>query len=126
MRERVAKIIGPSQAKKIVLSTFHSFCMQILRAEIHHLGYTKQFTLYDEKDVKRLIKQLAAHILEHEGELPSLETTMAKITYAKSRGLNEEEMPESNSKWHDTFSKELYGKLSTCMRAYNAVDFDSL
>src|SRR6267154_831743 len=52
MRERVAKIVSHAVAKKVTLSTFHSFCMQILRKEITKLGYTSNFTLYDEKDIR--------------------------------------------------------------------------
>src|SRR5579872_1597262 len=85
MRQRIAKLLNPSIAKKILLTTFHSFCMQVLRKEIHHLGYTNRFSLYDEKDIKRLVGQLARHILECEGELPSLEPTIAKISFAKTR-----------------------------------------
>ncbi|MBX3718808.1 MAG: UvrD-helicase domain-containing protein [Parachlamydiales bacterium] len=126
MRERVGKIIGSKQAKQVTLSTFHSFCMQVLRKEIHHLGYTPNFSLYDEKDVRRMTSQLVRHMLEHEGDLPSIEETISKISFAKSRGLSHEEMPKEKDNWHDNFSADLYQRLQTCMRAYNAVDFDSL
>lgn len=126
MRERVGKLVSPKLAKTLTLSTFHSFCMQILRKEIQKLGYGPNFTLYDEKDVRRLSQQLARHLLEHEGELPSLEKTLGKISYAKSRGLSFEEVSQEKVDWHDPFSADLYHRLKTCMRAYNAVDFDSL
>lgn len=77
-------------AKKVLLSTFHSFCMMVLRKEIHHLGFTNRFSLYDEADVGRLVKQINAN-----EEVPLEETA-------------------------------LKGRLSDCMRAYNAVDFDTL
>ena len=126
MRQRVGKIVSPKLAKNVTLSTFHSFCMQVLRKEIQRLGYTSNFTLYDEKDTRRLSQQLARHLLEHEGELPSLEKTLGKISYAKSRGLSFEEVAKEKADWHDQFSADLFGRLKTCMRAYNAVDFDSL
>lgn len=127
MRERIRRLIDDKLAKKVTLSTFHSFCMQILRKEIHHLGYTKDFSLYDEKDTRRLGMQIARHLLEHEeGELPSLEKTFHKISYAKSRGMSFEEITKQDASWHDAFSNSLFERLKTCMRAYNAVDFDSL
>jgi DNA helicase II / ATP-dependent DNA helicase PcrA len=126
MRERVAKITSHKIAKAVTLSTFHSFCMQVLRKEIHRLGYTAHFSLYDEKDVRRLGQNLARHLLEHEGQLPCIEKTFEKISYAKSRGLSFEELSKQNALLHDPFSAELYTRLKTCMRAYNAVDFDSL
>lgn len=91
MRERVAQMLDRKTAKQLTLSTFHSFCCRILRKEISYLGYTPEFSLYDEQDVKRLTKGIARHLLEHEGELPSLEQTMEKISFAKSRGAIPEE-----------------------------------
>jgi superfamily I DNA/RNA helicase len=126
MRQRVAKIVSYQVANKVTLSTFHSFCMQILRKEIAKLGYTSNFTLYDEKDIRRLGHGLAQHLLEHEGELPSLEKTFNKIAFAKSRGLSFDEIAKEKTDWHDSFSADLYERLKICMRAYNAVDFDSL
>lgn len=123
MRHRVAKHIDQAIAKRVTLCTFHSFCMQVLRKEIHHLGYTSRFSLYDERDVKRLMMQLARHMLECDGEMPSLESTFAKISHAKSKG---EEIVSDGEKWHGEFAKTLYERLHVCMRAYNAVDFDSL
>lgn len=126
MRQRIGKLLSPVLAKRLVLSTFHSFCMQVLRKEIHHLGYTSHFSLYDERDIKRLVGQLARHLLECEGELPSLEPTLAKISYAKTRGVGIEETSGQTPTWHDQFSKDLFERLQVCMRAYNAVDFDTL
>ncbi|MES2345220.1 MAG: UvrD-helicase domain-containing protein [Chlamydiota bacterium] len=122
MRERVGKMLDKKTAKQITLNTFHSFCCRILRKEIPYLGYTKEFSLYDEQDVKRLTKGIARRLLDHEGDLPSLEQTMSKISFAKSQGST----PESGDDWHSRFTQDLFDKLQMCMRAYNAVDFDSL
>ncbi len=122
MRERVAKLIGPKLAQKVTLCTFHSFCMQLLRKEIHHLGFTSKFSLYDEKDVRRLITQIVRHSLEHEGELPSLQSTISKIAILKNGTEDKQDL----SSWHASFSKDLLEKLNLSMRSYNAVDFDSL
>ncbi len=126
MRQRVAEMVEPKVAKQATLSTFHSFCCRVLRKEIHHLGYTSQFSLYDEKDVKRVLTQLVRQLLEHDGDLPSIEPTIAKISYAKSRGLTFDEAAAAHPSWHDPFTKDLFERLHVCMRAYNAVDFDSL
>lgn len=126
MRHRIADLVEKSAAKQITLCTFHSFCMQVLRSEIARLGYTSNFSLYDEKDVHRLIALIARDILEHEGELPSLAETVSTITQAKNRGLKAEEIAPTGSNWHDQFSREVYQRLQDSMRAYNAVDFDNL
>lgn len=124
MRQRLSSFIDSRLAGQVTLCTFHSFCMQLLRQEIHHLGYTNQFSLYDEYDVQRLIQFIARDILQHEGELPSLAPTLAWIRQARNKGLNIEELPEKL--WHDQFAKEIYQRLQASMRAYNAVDFDHL
>lgn len=126
MRHRMSSLIETSAAKQITLCTFHSFCMKLLREEIHHLGYTANFTLYDEKEVERLIVLIARDILKHEGELPSLAHTIAVIRSAKNKGLRPEEVVETGSDWHDGFTREVYTRLHASMRAYNAVDFDNL
>jgi superfamily I DNA/RNA helicase len=120
MRKRVAGLIDPGAAKQVVLTTFHSFCMQVLRREIERLGFTKNFTLYDERDVQRLVNHLVREELAHEGDLPSLEPTMEAISLAKNRAQSVDEMKA------DALTKTLYSRLQTVMRAYNAVDFDSL
>lgn len=125
MRHRVEEMIGAEKAKKVTLCTFHSFCMQVLRSEIHRLGYTRDFSLYDERDMRRLIGQMAREMLGHEGELPSLEPTFAALAQASQKGLKAEEDDEERP-WHDNFSKDLYGRLQSTLRAYNAVNFDSL
>lgn len=116
MRERLGKLLSPKIAKEVTLSTFHSFCMRLLRKEIHHLGYTGNFSLYDERDIRRLLKQMARDHLEHDGELPSIEKVYANISLAKGGG----DLPK------DQMSQMLLSRLETSMRAFNAVDFDSL
>ncbi|HSX25643.1 MAG TPA: UvrD-helicase domain-containing protein [Chlamydiales bacterium] len=122
MRHRVEGLIGQERAKQVTLSTFHSFCMHVLRREIERLGYTRDFSLYDERDLQRLIGQLTRDMLNHEGELPSLAPTRAALAEAANKGLSSEE-PHT---WHDQFSKDLYSRLNFTLRAYNAVSFDSL
>lgn len=121
MRHRVEALIGKAVGKQVTLSTFHSFCMHVLRKEIEHLGYTREFSLYDEGDIQRLIKQLTRDMLGHEGELPSLGPTKAALTNAANQGFSAGE-----GTWHDSFSKDLYHRLNSSLRAYNAVSFDSL
>jgi DNA helicase-2/ATP-dependent DNA helicase PcrA len=122
MRHRLENLIGPLHAKKVTLATFHSFCMQILRKEIDKLGYTRDFSLYDERDLERIIQQLAKEMLGVSKDLPSLGPTRAAIAQAASRGGSSEE----SHTWHDKFSKDLYVRLQTTLRAHNAVNFDNL
>ena len=56
MRERVELLLGRSTRAMWVM-TFHAACCRILRAEAHRLGYTRQFTIYDQADSRRLVKR---------------------------------------------------------------------
>ena len=124
MRHRVESLIGAGQAAQVTLSTFHSFCMQILRKEVDRLGYTRDFSLYDERDLERVIQQLAREMLGHEGALPSLAPTRAALAEAANKGISEKS--GKGESWHDQFSKDLYFRLQSTLRAYNAVSFDNL
>lgn len=126
MRYRIASFVDVQSAKQITLCTFHSFCMQILRQDIHRLGYTNHFSLYDEQDVQRLVNLIVRDILQHEGELPSLSSTLSIISKAKNRGLTPDQLEHTGVEWHDAFTQDVYRRLQASMRAYNAVDFDNL
>src|SRR5690606_15015833 len=58
MKERIAKIVGASEAKNLWMGTFHSVFARILRAESDKLGYPSNFTIYDTQDSQRLIGQI--------------------------------------------------------------------
>jgi DNA helicase-2/ATP-dependent DNA helicase PcrA len=124
MRHRLEKLIEKPLAKQVTLATFHSFCMQILRKEIEKLGYTKNFSLYDEGDLQRVIQQLTREMLGHDGELPSLGPTKAALINAANQGFSIDEAGQKT--WHDSFSKDLYIRLQSTLRSYNAVSFDNL
>jgi DNA helicase-2/ATP-dependent DNA helicase PcrA len=126
MSERLAKILGKEQSKQVLLCTFHSFCMQVLREHITKLGYTKKFSLYDEYDIKRLTQQIARSLLEHEGKLPSLQSSIDLLKHLHHKGLEASDYNSYESTWHQQFIQDLHTNLQTTMRAYNAVDFDSL
>lgn len=124
MRKRMEGLISKDQAKKITLATFHSFCLKVLREDIHHLGFTREFTLWDESDVQRVVKIIARDILSLETELPSLQPTFEAISKARSQGIKSHELDEST--WHDGFTKTVYKRLKDAFRAFNSLDFDSL
>ncbi len=58
MKERIANIVGASEAKNLWMGTFHSVFARILRAESDKLGYPSNFTIYDTQDSQRLIGQI--------------------------------------------------------------------
>jgi len=57
MKDRIANLVGRAQAREILMGTFHSFCLQILKLHADKLGYQPGFTIYDDSDQKALIKE---------------------------------------------------------------------
>ncbi len=125
MKERLQSLIG-SKAKKVKLTTFHSFCMYVLRKEAKTVGYSSNFSIYDETDMQRLIKELSKNILKEEKNLPPLTSFVEAISSAKNNDTPIDEIPSLGDKDKDKFLKELYIRLHSSLKAYNAVDFDSL
>ena len=124
MRERVSKLMRGKSGKEVVLSTFHSFCMKILRKDIHRLGFTSNFTLYDEKEMRRLIFQIVSELSE--GQDVPLDSIVQTIGHLKSQGLNGGALLNTIDSQRDGFLKQVYETLPLAMRAYNVVDFESL
>lgn len=124
MRQRVARYVDKDKAEKVELCTFHSFCFHLLKKEIHRLGFTHEFTIYDEKDIKRLCESLAKQLLEHENsKLPAIDSTIEELK--KIRQKTDPSL-DPNSTWHQKFAHQMLQELDDCLRAYNALDFDNL
>lgn len=126
MRHRMETLVAPAIAKQVTLSTFHSFCLKVLRSDINKLGYTTHFTLYDEHDVKRVLDNIAGDIMGSDNEPPGYASALVLINKAKSKGLAADQIEDEESKWHGEFTRTLYSRFQQAMRAYNAVDFDQL
>ena len=58
MKERIASVVGGSEAKNLWMGTFHSVFARILRSEGHHLGFPSNFTIYDTQDAVRLLSSI--------------------------------------------------------------------
>ncbi len=68
MKSRIAQIVGDDYAKRLWMGTFHSIFLRILRAEHEHIGFSKQFTIYDAADSKILIKNIIKHLFINDKE----------------------------------------------------------
>lgn len=125
MRHRLSRWIPSKMAKEVDLLTFHSFAYRLLRKEIHRLGFTNAFSLYDENETKRILEGIVRENLEHEGHLPSINQSFELL---KKQRIGTFVPPSASSKksWHDSLLEELPSLFQLSMRAYNAVDFDGL
>jgi DNA helicase-2/ATP-dependent DNA helicase PcrA len=117
MKERIAEMVEPEQAKLVTASTFHALCLRILRADAQRLGYKANFSIFDESDQLGLIKKIITRVCARDEKL---DVQLAKnlISKAKSNG------------WPARDDESLIG--AVChhydqeLRALNAMDFDDL
>jgi len=122
MKERVAKLC---EHKGIWISTFHSMCARILRRHAQRLGYTENFTIYDEDDKRSCIKGAMIQL--------EIDTTQWKppiIAAMISNEKNALRSPQSLAKRARSYDQQVaakvYRKYETMMKAQNAMDFDDL
>ena len=124
MRERLLGLVG-QDALHMWVSTFHSACGRILRANAEYVGRTKEFTIYDEDDMKRLMKRLIQDL----GLNPKLYNPKA-IAAAISKAKNNLVMPEDlEAEASDPFHKavaRVYALMEERLQAANAFDFDGM
>ena len=125
MRERVHKLIGESRSAEPLISTFHSFCVRLLRREIHHLGYNRDFSIYDTDDQKRLVKQTLEEMKLADEELKPRDV-LSRISYAKNHGVSPENFA---ARFPSDAAKDIefiYEKYDSRLRGSNSLDFDDL
>jgi len=125
MKTRLFSLIGEKKAKDVFLSTFHSFCLTILRKDAKELGYNTNFSIYDEKDMQRLVKQtIKDNFLGDENE-PSVYSILEIISKLKNQNLPIDEFAFED-KEIKSLIKDLYPKIHATLKVYNAIDFDSM
>ncbi|UPT69204.1 MAG: UvrD-helicase domain-containing protein [Sphingobacteriales bacterium JAD_PAG50586_3] len=131
MKERIAHIVGNTEAKNLWMGTFHSIFAKILRFEAHRLGYPSNFTIYDTDDSKSLIKAiLNEQGLDDKVYKPGM--VYNRISSAKNNLISPEqyqadvyiqEEDKSNAKPKMGLIYQIYNE--RCFRA-GAMDFDDL
>ncbi len=126
MKERVATLLGDSVRESSPhLSTFHSFCVSVLRREIERLGYQREFSIYDDEDQQRLVKACTKELGLTEEMLPP-RTALSRISHAKNSGVTPQEMFQNAA---DSVTEKLasvYERYVRRLRDANALDFDDL
>ena len=125
MKQRVAKIVGPL-ATQIWLSTFHAFCARFLRMEIDATGwYTRHFTIYDEGDIKLLVRECLKEL-----DMPERQFAVGGVIGAISNAKNQLTSPEEFARQADNYYQQrvaaLYALYQKKLLANNAMDFDDL
>lgn len=131
MKERIAKVVGPSDARSLWMGTFHSVFARILRSEGHHLGYPSNFTIYDMQDALNVMKKVIKD-LNIDSEIYKAKKVLSRISQYKNNLItvnayfNNPELMEADEKANMRLIGEIYKKyVEACFRN-GAMDFDDL
>jgi DNA helicase-2/ATP-dependent DNA helicase PcrA len=120
MRERLAGMIEKSDAKQVVMSTFHALCVRLLRGDIDRLGYKRNFTIYDEGDQMGLIRKIITKVSARDEKLDP-HAAKSMISRLKNQGLRERSPGDDQS-----LMAAVYLRYQEELKTLNAVDFDDL
>ena len=131
MKERIAKIIGHSEAKNLWMGTFHSVFAKILRIEAEKIGYPNNFTIYDTEDSKSVIKEILKQFnLDDKIYKPSL--VLNRISDAKNKLISPQHYQNNilTQQEDQNSRKPLLGQIYAAYQKRNfktgAMDFDDL
>jgi DNA helicase-2/ATP-dependent DNA helicase PcrA len=124
MKERVAELVG-SRSKNMWVATFHSACVRILRNEIEHLGYSRQFTIYDSADSLRLITLVMRDLnLDSKRYVPR--AFQAAISRAKNELMGPADYRNATENYMEEVIAEVYALYQKRLGQANALDFDDI
>ncbi|HBN6701248.1 TPA: UvrD-helicase domain-containing protein [Elizabethkingia anophelis] len=131
MKERIARVVGDSDAKSIWMGTFHSIFARILRMEAHYLGFPSNFTIYDSQDALNVIKKVLKE-MSIDSDLYKPKKVLNRISQYKNNLItvnayfNNPELMEADEMANMKLLGEIYRKyVETCYKS-GAMDFDDL
>ncbi|MEO7623917.1 MAG: UvrD-helicase domain-containing protein, partial [Gallionella sp.] len=121
MRARVGELLKNTNAKGLVVSTFHSLGMNILRAEAKLLGYKPQFSIFDSSDTWKIFGELS-----NSADKQEIRDMQTQISNWKSAFVSPEQAALSAENDEAKVHARIYSRYQETLRAYQAVDFDDL
>ena len=131
MNERIAKLVDSDAIKQLWSGTFHSLFGRILRFEAQHIGYTSNFTIYNQSDAQSLINTIIKE-MELDTKLYKPSAVLSSISAAKNRlVMPEDYRADSVQRKSDMLANmpeiyAIYERYKNRCRQANAMDFDDL
>ncbi len=124
MRDRAELLVG-RRVRAMWVMTFHAACARMLRAHGDKLGYTRQFTIYDQADSRRLVKRCLEELgVDIKRYTPS--AIHSQISDAKNRLLDVDEYAQRAGSVFETIVADAYRAYQGALLSANAMDFDDL
>lgn len=131
MKERIGRLVGEDNAHHLYMGTFHSIFSRILRVEADKLGYTNNFTIYDEADARSLVKSIIKE-LKLDDKVYKPATVHNRISMAKNHLIladdygNHRELIERDISQKMPAISQIFGIYQSRCKQANAMDFDDL
>ncbi|MDP1848285.1 MAG: 3'-5' exonuclease [Solirubrobacteraceae bacterium] len=126
MRERVELLLG-RRTRAMWVMTFHAACARMLRAEAHRLGYTRQFTIYDQADARRLVKRCLDNLgVDTKRYTPGAVHHQISDAKNKLRDAEDYRRMTGDSTAFTTHVADAFAIYQTELLRMNAMDFDDL
>jgi DNA helicase-2/ATP-dependent DNA helicase PcrA len=124
MKDRVAQLVGP-RARAMWVSTFHSMCVRILRAEHKTLGLKSTFSIYDQADSQRLMTMVCRDLDLDPKRYPA-RGLLAQVSNLKNELVDADEWAAKATSGIEKVLAEAYTAYQTRLRQAHALDFDDL
>ena len=124
MRERLQALL-PQGTRGMWVCTFHAMCVRMLREDADLLGYTGQFTIYDDDDSRRMVRDIMQALGIEQKQFP-LNMIRSRISTAKNAMVGPEEYARVANTPPEQKTAQVYLELERRLRAANAMDFDDL
>ena len=130
MAGRVDALVGTRTVAKPLISTFHSFCVRLLRKDIQALqingkGHTRDFVIYDETDQQSLVKAAMRRLGVDDKQLTP-RTVLSRISWAKNHMLDPQEVYLQSADANNERVAHIYETYKQELAKSNALDFDDL
>jgi DNA helicase-2/ATP-dependent DNA helicase PcrA len=126
MKERVAALLPESADSSTAhISTFHSFCVRVLRRGAERLGYTHNFSIYDDDDQQRVVRASVKELGLSESMIPT-RMALSRISHAKNSGWSPENLFASAQDPDGEKLAQVYARYVRKLQGANALDFDDL
>ena len=126
MKERAEALIGPD-ANNLVVSTFHSFSVRLLKTYSDRIGYGRNFNIYDVDDQKTIINKIKKDMNIKNDDISPAKTA-GRISKLKEQGIGIEELEEQIDIRipANRIFRDIYQKYDETLKANNAMDFSDL
>ena len=124
MKERVSQTLGRKESRGLMVSTFHSLGLEIIKREVKTLGMKAGFTLFDDQDTFFLLKELTEKQLKEDTDL--LKALVTQISNWKNALILPPQAIKQAKGERDVIFAHCYDLYQRQLKAYNALDFDDL